>query len=103
SDDKNTQHKFILQDEASAIERNPTGSALMDHIVRQGRYWNTTLLKGSQNASDHGRDVANMGMKFSFGLLKTEEAEEMLNYLNLPEIEENVKRIKNLDRGEALF
>jgi len=103
SDDKNTQHKFILQDEASAIERNETGSALMDHIVRQGRYWNTTLLKGSQNASDHGRDVANMGMKFSFGLRKSNEAEEMLNYLNLPVIEENVKRLMVLDRGEALF
>ena len=96
-------HKFILQDEASAVERNETGSQLMDHIVRQGRYWNTTLLKGSQNASDHGRDVANMGMKFSFGLRKEEEAIEMLNYLNLPETEENVRRIVSLGTGECLF
>src|SRR5699024_9782212 len=70
-------HKIILQDEASAIERNPMGAELMDFIVRQGRYYNTTLLKGSQNASDHGTNVANMGMKFSFGLRKSEEAETM--------------------------
>lgn len=98
------EHKFILQDEASSIERSSVGSELMDFIVRQGRYYNTTLLKGSQNASDHsGSDVANMGMKFSFGLRKTEEAEEMLDYLNLPTTRANVETIKTLDRGEALF
>lgn len=96
-------HKFILQDEASAIERSPMGKQLMDFIVRQGRYYNTTLLKGSQNASDHDSDVANMGMKFSFALRKTEEAEEMLDYLNLPVTEVNINKLKNLDRGEALF
>lgn len=96
-------HKIILQDEASAIERNSMGAELMDFIVRQGRYYNTTLLKGSQNASDHGTNVANMGMKFSFGLRLTEEAKEMLNYLNLPQTRANVETLKNLDRGEALF
>src|SRR5699024_7261480 len=97
------RHKFILQDEASIIDRNPMGSELMDFIVRMGRYYNTTLIKGSQNASDHGKDVANMGMKFSFALKETEEAKEMLNYLNLPITEENVDTLKNLGRGEALF
>ncbi|MEN1969684.1 ATP-binding protein [Lentibacillus sp. N15] len=96
-------HKIILQDEASAIERNSMGAELMDYIVRQGRYYNTTLLKGSQNASDHGHSVANMGMKFSFGLRLTKEAEEMLNYLNLPQTRNNIETLKNLDRGEALF
>lgn len=96
-------HKIILQDEASAIERNAMGSELMDFIVRQGRYYNTTLLKGSQNATDHGQNVANMGMKFSFGLRYTKEAEEMLRYLNLPETDDNVQILKNLDRGHALF
>ena len=100
---KRSVHKFILQDEASAIERNETGSALMDHIVRQGRYYNTTLLKGSQNASDHGRDVANMGMKFSFGLREREEAEEMLDYLNLPKTKGNINKLIGLDRGECIF
>src|SRR5699024_10050620 len=97
------RHKFILQDEASAIERSAIGSELMDFIVRMGRYYNTTLIKGSQNASDHGKEVANMGMKFSFALKETEEAKEMLNYLNLPITEENVDTLKNLGRGEALF
>lgn len=96
-------HKIILQDEASAIERNAMGAELMDFIVRQGRYYNTTLLKGSQNASDHGHNVANMGMKFSFGLRLTKEAEEMLNYLNLPITRNNIETLKNLDRGVALF
>ena len=96
-------HKFILQDEASAIERSPIGAELMDFIVRMGRFYNTTLIKGSQNASDHGNDVANMGMKFSFGLRKTSEAEEMLNYLNLPKTNANIETLKALDRGEALF
>ena len=96
-------HKFILQDEASAVERNETGSVLMDHIVRQGRYWNTTLLKGSQNASDHDRDVTNMGMKFSFGLRYEEEAKEMLNYLNLPITDGNIRKLIDLDRGECIY
>lgn len=96
-------HKFILQDEASAIERSPVGAELMDFIVRMGRYYNTTLMKGSQNASDHGQDVANMGMKFSFALRKTEECEKMLDYLNLPKTHENIEILKRLDRGEALF
>ncbi|GAB3051277.1 ATP-binding protein [Virgibacillus ainsalahensis] len=97
------QHKFILQDEASSIERSVIGSELMDFIVRMGRYYNTTLIKGSQNASDHGKEVANMGMKFSFGLRKTEEAQEMLNYFNLPQTDENIDTLKNLGRGDALF
>lgn len=97
------RHKFILQDEASVIDRNAMGSELMDFIVRMGRYYNTTLIKGSQNASDHGKDVANMGMKFSFALKETKEAEEMLDYLNLPVTKENVDTLKNLGRGEALF
>lgn len=96
-------HKIILQDEASSIERNPMGAELMDFIVRQGRYFNTTLLKGSQNASDHIKGVANMGMKFSFGLRLTEEARIMLDYFNLPQTRSNIETIKNLDRGEALF
>lgn len=97
------EHKYILQDEASAIERSPMGAELMDFIVRMGRYYNTTLLKGSQNATDHGQDVANIGMKFSFGLRDTEEAELMLKYLNLPQIESNISTLKDLDLGEALF
>ncbi len=88
------RHKFILQDEASSIEQSAVGSELMDFIVRMGRFYNTTLIKGSQNASDHGQDVANMGMKFSFGLRKTEEAQEMLNYLNLPQTQENIDVLK---------
>ncbi len=75
----------------------------MNFIVRMGRYYNTTLMKGSQNASDHGQDVANIGMKFSFGLRKTSECEEMLDYLNLPRTQENIDTLKRLDRGEALF
>src|SRR5690625_827467 len=96
-------HKIILQDEASAIERNPMGAELMDFIVRQGRYFNTTLLKGSQNATDHGSNVANIGMKFSFGLLESEEAKQMLRYLNLPQTRGNISSLQQLDRGEALF
>jgi len=100
--DRNT-HKFILQDEASAIKRSAVGLELMDFIVRMGRYYNTTLIEGSQNASDQGDNVANMGMKFSFGLRKTEEAQQMLDYLSLPKIKRNVDKLKGLDRGECLF
>ena len=97
------EHKIILQDEASSIERNPMGAELMDFIVRQGRYFNTTLIKGSQNASDHIENIANMGMRFSFGLRHTEEAKIMLEYFNLPTTQANIETIKNLAQGEALF
>lgn len=96
-------HKIILQDEASTIDRSPIGRELMNFIVRMGRYYNTTLLKGSQNATDHGEDVANMGMKFSFGLRTQKEAEEMLEFLNLPKTKNNVDKILSLPKGKCLF
>lgn len=96
-------HKYILQDEASAIERSPIGAELMDFIVRMGRYYNTTLMKGSQNASDHTSNVANIGMKFSFALKERKEAEQMLQYLNLPVTDATANTIMRLGRGECLF
>ena len=96
-------HKIILQDEASSIDANPSGRRMMDFIIRKGRYYNTTLLKGSQNATDHGNDVANVGMKFSFGLRKSEEAKEMLKFLNLPETDTNVQKLRTLEKGHCLF
>ncbi|WP_243292833.1 ATP-binding protein [Bacillus sp. FJAT-47783] len=97
------RHKVILQDEASVIDKNDQGRRLMDFIVRQGRYYNTTLLKGSQNASDHGNDLANLGMKFSFALKTSEEAIKMLEYFNLPVTQRNIEKLKNLPQGHCLF
>lgn len=96
-------HKVIDQDEASSIDHSATGRSLMDFIVRKGRYYNTSLVKGSQNASDHGNDIANMGMKFSFALKTTEEASQMLEYLNLPNTRNNVEKLRTLPKGECLF
>src|SRR5699024_3624272 len=101
---RNEQHKVILQDEASIIERNQMGSALMDFILRTGRHYNTSLMKGTQNASDFaGSDVSNLGMKFSFGLREEGEARQMLEFMGLPNTEENKRRLLNLGMGEALF
>lgn len=98
-----SMHKIILQDESASVDRSPIGSELMDFIVRKGRYYNTTLLKGSQNATDHDKDVANMGMKFSFGLRTVEEAEKMLGFLNLPNTRQNIETLRNLRKGICLF
>ncbi|NRG46658.1 hypothetical protein CWS20_22850 [Cytobacillus horneckiae] len=98
-----TRHKIVLQDEASTIDNSPIGRELMDFIVRKGRFYNTTLLKGSQNATDHGDDVPNMGMKFSFGLRTTKEAKEMLEFLNLPQTRGNIDRIRSMSKGKCLF
>ncbi|QHK01212.1 ATP-binding protein [Bacillus subtilis] len=98
-----TRHKVILSDEADVMDRNDTGRELNNFIVRRGRYYTTTLLKGAQNASDHGNDVANLGMKFCFALKKTDEAREMLDYFDLPQTNENIDRLKTLDRGTCLF
>ncbi|WP_223882013.1 ATP-binding protein [Niallia endozanthoxylica] len=98
-----SRHKVILQDEASAIDNTPVGRELMNFIVRMGRYYNTTLLKGSQNATDHNKDVANIGMKFSFGLRTKQEAMEMLEFLNLPQTNTNINRIRNMSKGNCLF
>lgn len=96
-------HKIILQDESSFIDRSPVGRELMDFIIRKGRYYNTTLLKGSQNATDHINDVANVGMKFAFGLRTKKEAMEMLEFLNLPKTEGNIDKIRSLTKGKCLF
>lgn len=96
-------YKIILQDEANIIQRNPIGELLMDTINRQGRFFNTCLLQGAQNATDHKDNVSHIGMKFSFGLRKKEEAREMLDFLNLPITDSNVKRILDLKPGQVLF
>lgn len=96
-------HKIVLQDEAKAIDANPVGHQLMNFIIRMGRYYNTTLLKGSQNATDHTSDVANVGMKFSFGLRSTKEAELMLDFFNLAKNQSNIEKLKNMTHGQCLF
>lgn len=96
-------HKIILQDEAASIERSATGSVLLDFVVTQGRHYNTSLVKGTQNASTFGSDSNNIGMKFSFALPNREEAMKMLEYMNLPLTEENIITLQTLDRGEALY
>ena len=60
---------------------------MIDQFIRQGRSYNMTLLKGSQNATDH-EDSANMSMKFSFQLEKREEAVAMLHTFNVEASEE---------------
>lgn len=98
-----TQLKVIVSDEADTIDKHDTGRDLNNTIVRRGRYFTTSLIKGAQNATDHGNDVANMGMKFCFALTKTEEAKEMLDYFDLPQTEENINRLKTLEQGTCLF
>ncbi|MGX9161968.1 ATP-binding protein [Priestia megaterium] len=98
-----TRHKVILMDEASVLDKNDTSRNLTDFLVRQGRYYTTTLLKGSQNASDHGNDIANLGMKFCFALKKTDEAREMLDYYDLPVTQTNINTLKTLPLGHCLY
>ncbi|PRX58805.1 DNA helicase HerA-like ATPase [Cohnella sp. SGD-V74] len=96
-------HKIVVQDEAKTVERSAEGKAQLDFITRMGRHYNTTLMKGTQNASDYDEDVANMGMKFSFALKKYDESLEMLRYFNLPDTPANAEYLNSLDRGTALF
>jgi len=96
-------HKVILQDEAKTVEKSAEGKNQMDFIVRMGRHYNTSLVKGTQNASDYAEDVSNMGMKFSFALRKMEEAEGMLNFFGLPVTPSNVEYLNSLPRGVAMF
>lgn len=97
------RHKIILQDEAASIERSATGSVLLDFVVSQGRYYNTTLLKGTQNATSFGSDTNNIGMKFSLALPNEKEATQMLKFMNLPLTDDNIKMLQRLDNGQALF
>lgn len=97
-----SEHKIILQDEAASIERSEMGAELIDWIQRKGRYYNTTMLKGTQKASDY-EDSANIGMKATFTLPEPHEAERMLSFYNLPNTPVNVMTLQNLNRGECLF
>ncbi|MFI8658022.1 ATP-binding protein [Priestia megaterium] len=97
------RHKIILQDEAASIERSATGSVLLDFVVTKGRYYNTSLIKGTQNASSFGSDSNNIGMKFSMALPNEEEAVTMLKFMNLPITKENTDLLQHLDNGRALF
>lgn len=98
--------KVYVQDEAASVLKNSEGSRLSDDIIRKGRYHNTGLYLSTQNASDfnsENREVANVGMKFSFAMKYDKEAEEMLSYYNLPITDENVSMMKKLKRGQCLF
>ncbi|MBD7939648.1 ATP-binding protein [Cytobacillus sp. Sa5YUA1] len=97
-----SKHKLILQDESKSIEKSEMGSELIDFIERKGRYYNTTLLKGTQKSSDY-EDATNIGMKFCFQLYQAKEAENMLEFYNLPVTQNNRTTIQNFVRGEALF
>lgn len=96
-------HKIILQDEAASIERSATGSVLLDFVVTKGRYYNTSLIKGTQNATSFGSDSNNIGMKFSLALPNEKEATTMLKFMNLPITEDNIDLLQRLDNGQALF
>lgn len=99
-----TRHKIVLQDEASVLKKNDEGQRLLDFTIRQGRHFNTTLISGTQNASDYNSsDVQNIGMKFCFAMKKTEEAKEMLGFFDLPATQENITTLKNLPLGHCLF
>ncbi|WP_410991014.1 ATP-binding protein [Bacillus cereus] len=98
--------KIYMLDEASSMLKNREGGRISDKIIREGRYHNMGLYSGTQNASDYNsenREIANVGMKFCFSLKHDDEAKEMLKYYNLPITEENVRMLRELRRGEALF
>lgn len=98
--------KIYMVDEASSMLKNREGASASDKIIREGRYHNIGLYLGTQNASDYNsenKEIANVGMKFCFSLKQDEQAEEMLKYYNLPVTEENVRMLRELRRGEALF
>lgn len=97
------RHKIILQDEAAAIERSATGGVLLNFVTVKGRYFNTSLVKGTQNPTSFGNDSNNIGMKFTFGLPNETEAKQMLNFMNLPLTEENITMLQTLDKGYALY
>ncbi|WP_036065356.1 ATP-binding protein [Listeria fleischmannii] len=98
-----TRHKMIISDEADITDKNDKGRELNNTIVRRGRYFTTSLIKGAQNASDQENDINNMGMKFCFHLNKTEEATQMLHFMGLPITQMNIRRLTSLERGVCLF
>ncbi|WP_088816502.1 ATP-binding protein [Listeria goaensis] len=98
-----TRHKIIISDEADITDKNDKGRELNNTIVRRGRYFTTSLIKGAQNASDQENDINNMGMKFCFHLNKTEEATQMLHFMGLPITQMNIRRLTSLERGVCLF
>ncbi|MDG0893667.1 ATP-binding protein [Bacillus paranthracis] len=98
--------KVYIQDEAKNVMRNREGAKLSDEIIRKGRYHNTGLYLGTQNASDFNsanKEIANVGMKFSYCLKNDAEAKEMLGYYNLPVTDANIRMLQNLKRGHCLF
>ncbi|MGJ8730958.1 ATP-binding protein [Listeria aquatica] len=97
------RHKIIISDEADITDRNEKGRELNNTIVRRGRYYTTSLIKGAQNASDQENDINNMGMKFCFHLNETKEAEQMLQFMGLPVTPTNIRQLTSLETGVCLF
>lgn len=97
-----TQHKIILQDEAKSIEASEIGREQLDWIKRNGRYYNTSLIEGTQRSRDYS-SASHIGMKFCFQQTDKEDARTALGFFNLPQTINNVETIQKFGRGECLF
>lgn len=95
-------HKIVMNDEAKTLSRSKMGRELVDWLETNGRHFNASSIKGTQNATDH-ISATNIGMKFTFQLPQRAEAIRMLEFYNLARTEENIRTLQTLELGECLF
>ncbi|HYG60254.1 MAG TPA: ATP-binding protein [Symbiobacteriaceae bacterium] len=97
--------RIVLLDEAWALTASSQGRALVARLLRAGRAMNNAVYLVSQNVADLLDETIknNIGLKFVFRSSDQAEVAKVLQFLNLEADEENVRALRQLDTGQALF
>ncbi len=93
----------IIFDEAWMLTKARGGKKLIKQMRRIGRSYSNQLYLVTQSVRDveNDDDVGNFGAKFAFD--EEAERDEILDFMNLENVEENQKLLKNMTKGHCLF
>jgi len=97
--------KAIVIDEAWAVTSTDQGAKLVMEVARLGRSLNTGIVLVSQNAGDFlGANVTNsVSLRMAFGTKDKTEAENVLQFFDLPVDDVHRRIIYSLTTGECLI
>lgn len=97
--------KLIEFDESWALNSTLSGIKLFNFLARMGRSLNAGCIFIGHSVKDlKGEGVKEaITYKFCFRVATNEEAERVLEFLDLEKTDENIETMKNLENGECMF
>ncbi|MFC3635109.1 ATP-binding protein [Enterococcus rivorum] len=97
------EETVVFFDESWIFQSSPEGRAILKSMKRVGRSQNNFMVLITQSVKDldDGEDGTGFGMVICFDEVNNREG--ILNYLNLPVNETNLKWVSNMVQGQCLF